>query len=434
MIDTFIHKLDEISTNAKRTNGNVLLLVLCHGLGTHELALGGSKSRDTLSVPQLQDVLERRRDVPVCLVTTACLSGGWTISPNINTTTTSDDADSLFASLPWPASESVGQFSGSIFAEDVIASLTSDEKDQEAAGQLRTRTYVEFCNSVSRSCQSRYRPWSKHLFTFSSEDDYKWSLPWDESAATPIVYFERHWSELQTQPCGGGSEEAKNNMDPSPSSLRRIQEMVRLWRRTCPGDENAGTWHLVNAFMNRCIKTGQLTAVTTEDDIQDSDSNNESYDSDYNLADIIDYRVNLAQLAEFILYDIGLPRPGGKTCLSWNSHAWETGIAANTDLYGFTDIFDLRRKTGRLHTQMVALDFTSRLLPHPQQGPEFPRFFRYLSAAVVEARLTSEAEHERVFTAMLERIDKAHKFYEEKARANPEVQSKFEKHFGRVLR
>ncbi|CAK7204352.1 hypothetical protein SEUCBS139899_007107 [Sporothrix eucalyptigena] len=336
---------------------------------------------------------------------------------------------------------------------------------QEGARDLQTHTYNEFCHS-----------------------DDQWSLPWNQSTATPLAYFEQRWSQLQTYPYRG-SEEAKRNLDPSPSNPsfsqegscdvrhgsaaehvspqsptasgstdittsqigsdelhdpflgpllsslyhRRIQEMVTLWRMTCPGDENAGYWHILNAFMSRCAKTDQVIDVITEDDIQNSDSEREDIDAHFNLADIIEYRLNMAQLAEHILYDLGLPRPGNKSCLSWNPHEWEDDIVADTS-YGFADVFVLRRQKNRLWMRMHDRGFSSRLLPTPQQGPIFARFNRYLLAAVIEARLTSEAEEERILSAMLEHIDRAQKFYEDKARANPDVQRKFKKHFGRIWR
>ncbi|CAK7226406.1 hypothetical protein SCUCBS95973_006189 [Sporothrix curviconia] len=310
MIEKFLHTLTELSEEAKRTKGNVLLLIFCHGIDAQKLALAGTKTNDVLSITRLQGALERY--------------------------------------VPSPTTSGV--------TDSTTSQIGSDELHDPFLGPLLSSLYH-----------------------------------------------------------------------------RRIEEMVALWRMTCPGDENAGYWHIVNAFMSRCAETGQVIDVVTEDDIQNSDSDSEDIDARFNLADIIEYRLNIAQLAEHILYSLGLPRPGNTSCLSWNPYKWSDGIVADAS-YGFSDAFALQHHKDRLWMRMHNLGFSSRLLPTPQQGPIFSRFNRYLLAAVIEARPTSEAEEERIFHAMLNHIDKAQEFYKAKAQANPDVQRKFKKHFGRIWR
>ena len=499
MTDTFLKAVTEVSERAKREHGSLLLMVFCHGLEGHLFKLGGPQGPAT-SITILQGALEKY--VPVCLLTTACYSGGWSISPDINISTMTGAGDDT-ESTSWPASQSFGRFSGSVFASSVIQSMASattdlakqvgtddviDDNnrlmnlDQETAQTLQTQTYNEFCHAVWRSCRGLHRLWRDHTFTFSAQGD-EWDLPWNQASSIPLASYAERWGMLKIHPYNG-SAQAKQNLDPSPnnpafeasdlgdvqqgclpidpttdnptteetgmissqdddsqisskdlddpflgpliSSLyrRRVEEMVHLWRQTCPGDANKSNWHSENYFMNRCLETGQVTHVPSEDDLWAMEEMGDEFVPlpryEYNLADIIEYRLNMAQLAQHILARLGLPRPSNQSCLAWYELSWSDRMVADPTR-GFADVFDVRKEKTRLFKYVHSHEFLGRLAPMPQQGPRFHRFHRYLIAGVIEAHLTSADEEKRVMSAILDMISEAEKFYEQRALADPEV-------------
>lgn len=84
MIDSFLEQAKNGSELAKKTGGNLLLLVFCHGLPNFDLLLDCRNSSKSLSMTRLKGVLDL--GVKVTLVTTACYSGGWAVSPDFNHT------------------------------------------------------------------------------------------------------------------------------------------------------------------------------------------------------------------------------------------------------------------------------------------------------------------------------------------------------------
>jgi len=85
MIDEFLKAVKTASELAKRDGAPILLLVFCHGLPGHQLLLDDGNRNKGLSITRLKGFIEP--GCRVALVTTACYSGGWAISPDFNSTT-----------------------------------------------------------------------------------------------------------------------------------------------------------------------------------------------------------------------------------------------------------------------------------------------------------------------------------------------------------
>lgn len=121
MIARFLEKAKEASELAKRNRAPLLLLVFCH----HLFLDAGNQSKG-LSILRLKGVLEP--GVSVTLVTTACYSGGWTTSPDLNQTTIAvagDEKQDEATFHSWIESSSIGRFCGSVFATTLFKTLSS---------------------------------------------------------------------------------------------------------------------------------------------------------------------------------------------------------------------------------------------------------------------------------------------------------------------
>ncbi|KAK0713107.1 hypothetical protein B0T26DRAFT_677484 [Lasiosphaeria miniovina] len=85
MIDRFLDEVSKASLRAKKARSSLLLIVFCHGIEGHYLCLDNGDRRRGLSIVRLKAALEP--GVFVTLFTTACFSGGWAITPELNITT-----------------------------------------------------------------------------------------------------------------------------------------------------------------------------------------------------------------------------------------------------------------------------------------------------------------------------------------------------------
>lgn len=82
MIERFLYEAKRASELAKRTEASLLLLIFCHGFPNYHLLLDSSKRSRGLSIITLKGILEP--GAPFTLVTTACYSRRWVITPELN--------------------------------------------------------------------------------------------------------------------------------------------------------------------------------------------------------------------------------------------------------------------------------------------------------------------------------------------------------------
>ncbi|KAL1895661.1 hypothetical protein Sste5346_005132 [Sporothrix stenoceras] len=432
--------LDEVklaTEQAKRDGGSVLLMVFCHGNNSTSLGLDGT-GKTELTITRLQGVLEPY--VPVCLLTTACYSGGWSVSKDINISTMTAALESD-VSLSWPRSTRMGRAAGSVFAASVISALarTADkfpQDDNEAMSvkdlsphnpndpsspdlntPLQISTYNSFCRSIWQSCQSLYRLWQRqHNFSFSAQGD-EWEEPWTRMTGMTLKEYGARWDKLETVPYTG-SEEIKSHLDPSPDNpyflgtstlvlaagghrpshdctydafvgpfleslhSNNIKAMVQLWRGTCPGDDAYGHGPGFAYYLEKCMETGKATPITVYDLEEDEDPTPMMF---YDVVEILKYRWNMAALAEDILETLDLPHPANQSCLMWNRAFWEKECCIKYSVSG-----DDRRRKFSVILGHFSKDTESRpemlkmIRPVAEQGPIFPRFIHYLAAGITE--------------------------------------------------
>ncbi|KKK17294.1 hypothetical protein AOCH_001807 [Aspergillus ochraceoroseus] len=407
MIDQFLKKAKEASELAKRNHAPLLLLVFCHGLPNHHLLLDAGNQSKGLSILRLKGVLEP--GVCVTLVTTACYSGGWATSPDLNHTTiaAAGDGNLLQAtSHSWNESLSIGRFCGSVFASTLFKTLSSaasplleadlasdlsqaqQSLQPENPNSVQTLTYNAFCESVWRTCaNSVTRLWSSQSFNFSAQDD-AWDYSWTGRTGFPLADFRERWNALTSIPYSGSEElRALQDQDPSNPSFsasgpvrdglgesvvdemtghiaqKRLKDMARLFRQTCPGDHNLG---METGFW------GRLRGFYEYGEFEEDAAMIEG---------AIRFRWESALLADFIVEALNLPVPNGEICIMWDWMAW---IDVKLKTMSRDDLFSWRSSVyQKLNPHFEAPSYN-------EQGPPFGRPVEYVVSALMDASMPED--------------------------------------------
>ncbi|KAJ5513314.1 hypothetical protein N7463_002866 [Penicillium fimorum] len=439
MIDRFLVEVKRASELAKRKEAPLLLLVLCHGLPNHHLLLNDSNGQNGLSIVSLKGVLEP--GVHVSLVTTACYSGGWITTPDLNHTTmaAADGEDDLFTgtSNAWSISQSIGRSCGSVFASTLFQTLSSaaspllelgmdstpSDLEQtlqpDSPSQRQTLTYNAFCDSVWRICENRVtRLWSFQNFRFSAQDD-AWEFSWTGRTGIPLTHFENRWNLLTSYPYSGPSDiRALRNPDPKNFAFstqdlnktaagqgiidemtdhiahRRLKEMARTFHTTCPGDWDRG---------KEVGFGGTLRALYERDEYQERAPIFES---------TIRFRWEAALLADYIIELFELPVPSKEICIMWNRIWW---IECNR-----RTMPDLQARWKKMYNSLSGHFMTPCF---SEQGPPFYRPLHYLVAAFIEAD-KPDGEASAVISTIGEFMSTVRTFHQQRLCKDREVRSR----------
>jgi hypothetical protein len=219
MIHRFLSEAKRASELAKRTQAPLLLLIFCHGIPNYHFYLDDGNRSKGLGVLNLKGVLEP--GAHITLVTTACFTGGWATTSDLNgtTMTAAGGSHGLDKSLSnvWNSSESIGRTCGSIFASTMfqtLSSVTSPLLDPRQSSQSsddetlhpdeptdqQTLTYNSLCRSVLDTCQNKVTRFSSNqCFAFSAQDD-AWEYSWSGRTGIPLAYFQDRWNALKIHP------------------------------------------------------------------------------------------------------------------------------------------------------------------------------------------------------------------------------------------
>src|ERR1700722_7714475 len=118
----FLNVLGSECTQARMNKQEVLVLIFGHGEEKlYGIWLGGLEDEDPsarLTPQQFRDCVGEETEV--CLMTTACFSGGWTIQPDLNISVLTA-AGNKEVSESWPQTKSLSRACGSIWASAILA-------------------------------------------------------------------------------------------------------------------------------------------------------------------------------------------------------------------------------------------------------------------------------------------------------------------------
>ncbi|KAI9741433.1 MAG: hypothetical protein M1818_004239 [Claussenomyces sp. TS43310] len=256
-----IHDSRRVAMNENRP---FLILIFTHGRkGTYSLLMGGG---DPANAPRLtmqtfkEAIGSRPLNSGLCLVTTACFSGGWAINPNLNITSLTAQP-AWNESLAWPISGAFNTRScGSPFASaiaDTLLRLTIDGFGVEEEEYFdRTPTYAGLIDVVRDTVQSldprsqtidteTESTYSVHQPMFSAQDD-EWEMAYSTRTGFPLNVFQARWLKLKAaesrQPPPGG----EHLFGPGSQTLSRkqlasaVRREGRLYLESKPGDSSKG--------------------------------------------------------------------------------------------------------------------------------------------------------------------------------------------------
>ncbi|KAI2615061.1 hypothetical protein GGR54DRAFT_613901 [Hypoxylon sp. NC1633] len=419
MINRFLEEVSRASDRAKRGGCPLLIMAFCHGIGHHHLLLDNGNRKESISIVQLKAALDP--GVSVTLFTTACYSGGWAITPDLNITAmTAATPDGQ--SKAWPVSDSMEQASGSMFVEATLATLSDvstpllvqdgSPKDPtmvefclqpEEPTELQTETYNEFCRTIqdilgaggfSRILGNELR--------FSAQND-EWRYPWTGRSGIPLTYFSERWGKLTSYPpklSQGVSNSLTRSVDDCIDEMTRktihsrVYGMAELFYQLCPGDWNRG-WNVAIAGDLNNFLHGKPLAPSA-----------------YEIADIIFFRWDACLHVDRFVDHHGLHRPNNEICVMWHQDEY---------------MVEKKRRFGRKEWDALYMPVWSALFdngasiePADHQGHPFSRPLDYIASAITETSRTSEDAQKAVNT-YCEYVASIRKFHLERATTSPAV-------------
>ncbi|KGO46330.1 hypothetical protein PEX1_022430 [Penicillium expansum] len=402
MIDRVLSEAKRASELAKRHEAPLLLLFFCHGLPNHHLLLDDGTSHKGLSIVNLKGVLEP--DVRMTLVSTACYSGGWITTPELNHTamTAAGGEDNLAdgTSNAWCVSQSIGRSCGSVFVSTLLETLSSatsplleepgldtslsdpqQSLQPDDPNSLQTLSYNSFCDSVWSTCEDRITRLSNFQnFKFCAQND-AWEYSWTGRTGIPLSHFRDRWDGLKSYPYQGPSDirdlrnphpKNKTFLEQGPNKTAsanqvvdemtghiahgRLKGMARIFHQTCPGEWDRG---------KDVGFGGTLRAFYERDEYQERAPMFEA---------AIRFRWEAALLADYILELFDLPAPSKEICIMWNRFLWIK--------HSRETMPNLEARWPKMYNSLSGHFKTPCLR---EQGPPFYRPLHYLVAALLEA-------------------------------------------------
>ncbi|KAK4143418.1 uncharacterized protein C8A04DRAFT_12323 [Dichotomopilus funicola] len=397
MNDRFLSEVNEASLRAKKSGYPLLLMVFCHDVQGHYLCLDNGTRKKGISIVRLKAALEP--GVSVTLLTTACFSGGWAVTPELNTTTMAA-AQPEGESISWQMSSSMGRACGSVFAGATISTLSdastpllgqgssSEAPTGETCLQpeeptaLQTETYNEFCRSITDVLGARgLSGLLSDDFTFSAQDD-KWEYSWTRRSGIPLAHFKERWEKLPTYPhqptadnnqttpaahfTGGADANTVVEEITHATVQSRVTSMAKLFLEIlCPGD-----W---NMEQNVAVGGGLFEFI----------NNHPNAPSASEVSDMIRFRWNACFLVDRFVDDHNLDRPDGKICVLWHAQEHPAAMQVKYGREGWQARYSPVRQ--------ALVEGGAMIEPADHQGPVFYRPLTYMATAIAETCTTEEA-------------------------------------------
>lgn len=414
LLDTFMSTVKSECDIARAEDQPLLVMMFCHGdARTKGVYLGLDRVQDKLDYPFMS--IDKFRaaigwQVRVALLSTACLSGAWAVSPSLNTTTLAaagcgkgknDRRYITGQSESWIPSVTFGRLCGSIYATAVIKALTAEsplrvEKDTESkeiqgsaasvSKDTQADTYNTFAGTIYRILFTRVDKWAAaHDIRFSAQDD-EWSREWHARIGFPLSHYALKWSilrEVVPDPAAvnyreptyeedkGTSERIKGasgSLEVEGSGIRgffngnlpalrsAVQYQGKMYLRSDPGRDTVAS----NVALHNAIQR-----LEKGDDF-DFDMLEEVHTQ-------IDYRLRAMNLADLFVEALGVPKPGGMRCAEWNWKSADTAEVSNRPQ--FDEIWQKVEDHELIHHPSIS------------QGRQFAKPNIYIATALVLAEL-----------------------------------------------
>ena len=401
LLRTFLATLETKCDQARAENHPVMVFIFGHGHKTTKGVCLGPKGH-WLEIDDFRTAIGNGVDITV--VSTACFSGGWSVHPQLNVTTTTA-AGPMLTSESWAASGSIGRYCGSIYATSLIQSLSDASSplvEREEAErpiltrglqpdqpeQLQVETYNEFARTIHRTLLTRVdRLGYKHEIHFSAQDD-EWEASWTGRTGIPPQAFAERWNRLATRPStmapsmlnrdpttagvtGGVSSLSLSEAEPlrrgrlgslfggtTRTQKRYVKRLAEQFLQTCPGLWTLGYGPKLHGTLRKFIR-----------------GPDEEFGNTAEIFCLLEYRFSMMKYADLLLAKVMVPPPTSLRCHEWYQQEW-MGTSGKR----------LGRDTMGLHHRVVQLLEDNEIFPEPteEQGWEFYHPPDYVAAALVE--------------------------------------------------
>ena len=202
----FRNRFVSVCKTAAAANENVILLVFAHGDWRNNGIYLGEGSSDISKIFTFKTLIKELRsiNVKVCLISTACYSGGWCCQPDLQLTGfTATGGDIEHKSRSWANSGSSGRHCGSVFASNIAGCIIKgwlSEDDHDSLTEVQGMSLAALDSTVHRSLLEMHdRRGYEHCMSFSAQDD-AWSMHWQQRTGLPLANFAQRWNDLPDYP------------------------------------------------------------------------------------------------------------------------------------------------------------------------------------------------------------------------------------------
>lgn len=224
LLENFLSTVRRECDHARVEKEPVLVLLFAHGERESKGVFLGLTEEEMIVPGALleMDVFRNAvgNNVEVCVLSTACYSGGWAVNPQLNTTTMAaaapggaSNVEFTGASESWTPSRSINRVCGSIYDTAVIKALAAEDAPLLAPGedpgtsssaasskQERANTFSTYAATIYQTLFTRVdRLAVIHGIRFSAQDD-EWSMEWHRRTGFSLDYYAAKWDQLREVP------------------------------------------------------------------------------------------------------------------------------------------------------------------------------------------------------------------------------------------
>lgn len=202
----FRNRFLSVCKTAAAANENVIVLVFAHGNFRQKGVYLGEASSDLSKTFPIKALVKEASgiNVKICLISTACYSGGWCCQPDLQLTgftATGRTKDDL--SLTLANSGSSGRYCGSMFTSNIAEYMRKDrlsEDDYDDVTKVQSDSLAAFDSAVYKNLLAMQdRRGYEHCMSFSAQDDAG-SMNWQQRTGLPLADFAQRWNDLTDYP------------------------------------------------------------------------------------------------------------------------------------------------------------------------------------------------------------------------------------------
>lgn len=264
-------------------------------------------------------------------------------------------------------------------------SLQPDEPND-----TQTRTYATFCRSVFESCSTQVTcPWELQRISFSAQGGTSSAEARQDRGQHPDNPIFQGKGQDSTRVTGGVDTDPIITQITQSIAQKQIRVLAGLFLETCPRDWSQGQGVAFHGLLRGYVR-GDTEDVAREEEV----------------AAAIQYRWEVALLADYMVLKFSLPVPNRQMCILWDPFDW------------WHHHKPLRPRNHRVWQALLRGGVWVEAADN--QGPPFVRPLSYLAAAILEGT-TSEEQADVKIVEMVAFVEGIKDFYKQRVLEDPAV-------------